>query len=87
MRFHGMNPDDARAFAEKWLPAWSGNRPELLVSFYSLDAVYSDPAIPEGVRGHDALLAYFTNSEIEVTPNGEDINVTIPNGILSVPGP
>jgi hypothetical protein len=60
MQFHGMNADDARAFAEKWLPAWSGNRPELLASFYTLDAVYSDPAIPEGVRGHDALLAYFT---------------------------
>jgi hypothetical protein len=55
-----MNADDARAFAERWLPAWSGNRPELLASFYSADAVYSDPAIPEGVRGRDALLGYFT---------------------------
>ena len=60
MRFHGMNTDDARTFAEKWLPAWSGNRPELLTSFYTGDAVYSDPAIPEGVRGRDALLTYFT---------------------------
>jgi hypothetical protein len=24
-----------------------------------MDVVYSDPAIPQGVRGHDALLAYF----------------------------
>jgi hypothetical protein len=60
MQFHGMNADDARAFAGRWLPAWSGNRPELLASFYSPDAVYSDPAIPDGVRGHDTLLAYFT---------------------------
>ena len=60
MQFHGMNAEDASAFAEKWLPAWSGNRPELLASFYTLDAVYSDPAIPEGVRGRDALLAYFS---------------------------
>ena len=60
MQFNGMNADDARAFAERWLPAWSGNRPELLASFYSPDAVYSDPVIPEGLRGHDALLAYFT---------------------------
>ena len=59
MQFHGMNEDDARAFAGKWLPAWSGNRPELLASFYTDDAVYSDPAVPEGVRGRDALLAYF----------------------------
>lgn len=60
MQFNGLDPDGARAFAEKWLPAWSGNRPELLVSFYTLDAVYSDPAIPQGVRGRDSLLAYFT---------------------------
>jgi len=60
MQFHGMNADDARSFADKWLPAWSGNRPELLTSFYTPDAVYSDPAIPAGVRGGDALLAYFS---------------------------
>ena len=50
---------EARAFAEKWLPAWSGNNPELLASFYSDDAFYLDPAIPSGVRGKAALLAYF----------------------------
>ena len=59
MQFHGMNADDARAFAGKWLPAWSGNRPELLASFYTADAIYSDPAVPEGVRGRDALQSYF----------------------------
>ena len=35
------------------------NRPEYLASFYSEDAFYSDPAIPNGVRGQRALLAYF----------------------------
>jgi len=60
MQFDGMNAEEARAFAGRWLPAWTGNRPELLVSFYTQDALYSDPAIPDGVRGHDALLAYFT---------------------------
>ena len=60
MQFNGMNAEDARAFAEKWLPAWSGNRPELLASFYTLDAVFSDPAIPQGVRGRAALQAYFS---------------------------
>ncbi|RLA48346.1 MAG: hypothetical protein DRR42_16890 [Gammaproteobacteria bacterium] len=59
MQFHGMNSEDARKFAEKWLPAWSGNRPELLASFYTEDAIYSDPAIPEGVRGRDSLQLYF----------------------------
>ena len=60
MQFQGLNADDARAFAERWLPAWSGNRPDLLTSFYTPDAVYSDPAIPDGVQGHDAILSYFT---------------------------
>jgi len=59
MQFHGMNADDARAFAALWLPAWSGNRPELLASFYTVDTIYSDPAIPEGVRGRDSLQSYF----------------------------
>ena len=60
MQFDGIDSDDARAFAERWLPAWSGNRPKLLASFYTDDAVYSDPAIPNGVQGRDAVLAYFT---------------------------
>jgi hypothetical protein len=60
MRFQGMDTDEARAFAESWLPAWTGNRPDLLVSFYTVDAVYSDPAIPKGVRGREALVAYFS---------------------------
>jgi SnoaL-like domain len=49
----------ARTFAEKWLPAWSGNNPELLASFYAEDALYLDPGIPQGVRGKPALLAHF----------------------------
>ena len=58
--FHGLAADEARAFAEKWLPAWSGNRPKLLAWFYTSDAVYSDPAIPAGVKGQETILAYFT---------------------------
>lgn len=54
-----MSREDARAFAERWLPAWTGNDPELLTSFYSDDVLYLDPAMPEGVRGKAALLAYF----------------------------
>jgi hypothetical protein len=49
----------ARAFAFKWLPAWSGNDPELLASFYSDDTYHLDPAMPSDVRGKTALLAYF----------------------------
>jgi|SRR5664279_2229079 len=50
---------EAKKFAEKWLPAWSGNNPELLASFYSEDAFYLDPSIPGGVKGKSELLKYF----------------------------
>jgi hypothetical protein len=52
--------EEAREFAGKWLPAWTGNNPELLAGFYSDDALYLDPAIPQGIRGKEALLKYFT---------------------------
>jgi ketosteroid isomerase-like protein len=48
---------EARRFAEAWLPAWTGNNPEHLVSFYFDDAFYLDPGIPEGVKGKPALIA------------------------------
>jgi hypothetical protein len=54
-----LSTTEARAFAERWLPAWTGNDPELLVRFYAEDAFYSDPAVPQGVQGKAALLAYF----------------------------
>ena len=54
-----LQPDEARRFAERWLPAWSGNRPELLASFYTDDVYYSDPATQKGVKGREQLLAYF----------------------------
>jgi hypothetical protein len=60
MQFQGMDAEEARGFAERWLPAWTGNRPELLASFYTEDAFYRDPAIPRGVRGREALLGYFS---------------------------
>jgi len=58
--FNGLDAEQARAFAERWLPAWTGNDPQRLTSFYTDDAVYLDPAVPQGVRGREALLAYFT---------------------------
>ena len=60
MELRALDAGEARRFAEAWLPAWTGNRPEHLVSFYSDDVFYCDPAIPLGVRGREALLAYFT---------------------------
>lgn len=60
MEFNGLDTAQARAFAERWLPAWTGNQPDRLAAFYAEDAFYSDPAIPDGVRGKTALVAYFT---------------------------
>jgi steroid delta-isomerase-like uncharacterized protein len=56
---NALSVSEAREFAERWLPAWTGNNPELLVSFYSDDAFYLDPAIPQGIHGKPALLSYF----------------------------
>jgi hypothetical protein len=55
-----LDEREAAEFANRWLPAWTGNRPALLASFYTPDAFYADPGIPAGVRGHDALLGYLT---------------------------
>ena len=54
-----MTGEQAREFASEWLPAWTGNEPEKLAGFYSDDAFYLDPAIPDGVEGKEALLNYF----------------------------
>ena len=54
-----LSRDEARVFAARWLPMWSGNRPAELASFYADDAFYSDPAVPDGIEGREALLAYF----------------------------
>lgn len=59
MTFEGMDAAAARAFAERWLPAWTGNDPERLAAFYTDDCYYADPAVPGGVRGKEALIAYF----------------------------
>ncbi len=54
-----MTKDEAREFASRWLPAWTGNDPERLADFYSDDAFYLDPTIPQGVRGKKSLTNYF----------------------------
>jgi hypothetical protein len=54
-----VNRRDALVFCEKWLEAWSGNRPEYLIGFYSDDALYLDPANKEGLRGRERIFSYF----------------------------
>lgn len=50
----------AQAFCDRWLPAWTGNKPAELAVFYSADAFYRDPGIPDGLHGRPALEEYFT---------------------------
>ena len=59
MKITAFDAHQASEFAGKWLPAWTGNRPEHLLSFYTADAFYADPALPQGIRGQEQLLAYF----------------------------
>jgi ketosteroid isomerase-like protein len=60
--FDGVTPEQAREFAARWLPAWTGNDPERLASFYTEDAFYADPGAPDGITGRDAIAAYFARS-------------------------
>jgi hypothetical protein len=57
--FSGLGLEPARTFASSWLPAWTGNRPEELLAFYAHDAFYSDPAVPDGLLGHEQIRPYF----------------------------
>ena len=50
---------DVIDFASQWLAAWTGNRPDVLLDYYSEDAFYLDPAHPQGLRGKEALRAYL----------------------------
>jgi hypothetical protein len=54
-----ITADEARAFAADWLPAWTGNDPEHLASFYTDDVFYLDPSVPAGISGKPAFIAYM----------------------------
>lgn len=51
---------EAEDFANKWLPAWSGNKPLELAEYYSEDCFYLDAGYPNGVNGKTELIKYFT---------------------------
>ena len=55
-----MDRAAALRFCERWLPLWTGNRPDALLEAYAPDAFYRDPAVPAGLTGRDALRAYLT---------------------------
>ena len=97
-----LGKDEARQFALSWLPAWTGNDPEHLVSFHADDAYYLDPGVPDGINGKPALLAYFSRllaynphwvwTQVEGIPMEDGFlnkcHATIPVGdkILSITG-
>ena len=54
-----MELEKAKDFCNKWLPAWTGNKTEWLISFYSENAFYSDPFIAKGLKGREQIFAYF----------------------------
>jgi hypothetical protein len=86
MQFTGSSEREARAFAEQWLPAWTGNQPGRLAAFYTEDVFYSDPALPAGVRGRPALLAYFEKL-LALNPSWvwrQRGSVPIPDGFLNL---
>lgn len=54
-----MELEKAKEFCQRWLPAWTGNRLDLLMSFYADDAFYSDPSVPQGLKGKEKLQPYL----------------------------
>jgi hypothetical protein len=54
-----MDKQQALTFCRSWLKAWTGNKPEELITFYAEDAFYRDPVKPKGLRGRSELLMYF----------------------------
>ncbi len=55
-----MTTEEARAFTDQWLPAWTGNNPDRLLAFYADDAFFLDPGRPAGIQGKEQLTIYFT---------------------------
>lgn len=47
-------------FCDAWLESWTGNQPNALITFYTEDAFYSDPANRQGLKGQQQLLPYFS---------------------------
>ena len=71
-----MELKKAKEFCDQWLPAWTDNKPDLLISFYSDDAFYSDPFIPQGLKGKEQIVAYLRNF-ISFYPNWKYEHVEI----------
>jgi hypothetical protein len=54
-----MNHDELLEFCSEWLEAWTGNNPDELLSYYHDNALYSDPANRNGLKGKKEIRRYF----------------------------
>jgi len=56
-----MTRAEARAFALNWFEPWGQGVEgvEPLVAFYTEDAFYRDPNVPQGISGKDRLRTFF----------------------------
>ena len=54
-----MDKNSLQSFADCWLASWTGNKPDILIDFYSQNAFYLDPAKPSGLSGMENILNYF----------------------------
>lgn len=54
-----MPSSDFTQLCAEWLDSWTGNQPYKLLAFYAENAFYSDPAHPEGLRGHSEIFPYL----------------------------
>ncbi len=54
-----MKEQEALRLCDRWLPLWTGNRPDALIEVYAENVFYRDPAKPDGIHERSALLAYF----------------------------
>jgi predicted SnoaL-like aldol condensation-catalyzing enzyme len=91
-----------QTFATRWLSAWTGNRPQELLDFYTEDAFYLDPANPNGLSGKAQMEPYFTKllarnpdwrwEAVEVMPTERGFtlkwhaHIPVPNGSISLHG-
>jgi hypothetical protein len=55
-----MHKKDLVLFVDDWLESWTGNKPKQLLSFYTDDVFYLDPANQDGIKGKANLEIYFT---------------------------
>ncbi|MCB1326158.1 MAG: nuclear transport factor 2 family protein [Spirochaetales bacterium] len=54
-----MDIETATRFCNRWLPAWTGNRPDRLIEFYAQNASYQDPGLSRPLTGRKTIERYF----------------------------